>query len=184
MESITTAYQHLCEIRFSHQHLTGSLASLPAQEWLRFFPDDATSGKLRNKHLVIRPSLTGLRIAARIKADKEPLAELNGTRLRIGFALGPAVAGFTKLDAHFLVSGQEGRYTFGNSVSRLGGGTYPDISKENKIVADPTEQQRVFGYLEIDILKSADPYDLLDAAGKIKYQKGSPNSKFTLLFQK
>ncbi len=184
MESIVTAYQHLCEVRFRHQHLTGSTAALPVPEWLVFYPDEETNVRLHRKHLVIRPSATGFNIAARVKANKEPFAELNGTRLKIGFSLGPAVARHTKLAAHFLLGGKEGRYVFGNSVSRLAGSTFPDISKDDKIPADPTEPVRVFGYIEIDILKSTSPYDLLDATGKIKYAKGAPDSKFQLLFEK
>jgi hypothetical protein len=184
MEVLTTTYQHLCEVQFTHQHLTGPVTGLPAGEWMVFYPDAPTQEKLRDKHLVIRPSTQGLRIATLVKADKEPFAALNGTRLRMGFSLLPIVAGHTKLNAHFLVSGVEGRYAFGNSIARLNGSTFPSISKENKITADPAEQHRVFGYLEIDILKGADPYDLLDNAGKIKYTKGNPDSKFILEFEK
>ncbi|WP_119079972.1 hypothetical protein [Chitinophaga alhagiae] len=183
MESIAITYQPLCEVRFSHQYLTGSLAGLPVQEWITFYPDEDTTGKLRNKRLLIRPYPSGLRIAAEVKAPAEPLGALNGTRLRIGFSLNPNVAAHTKLDAHFTVGGAEGRYAFGNSIARLNGGTFPDISTNNKIAADPTEQNRVFGYLEIDILKGADPYDLLNNAGLIKYQKGGPAAKFDLLFE-
>lgn len=184
MENIITTYQHLCELRFSHQHLSGPTAGLPVNEWMLFYPDEATSVKLRDKHLLIRPSPTGLSIAALVKAAGEPFGALNGTRLRIGFLLSANVAGHTKLDAHFIVGGSEGRYTFGNSVARLNGSTFPDISTPGKIPADPSEQQRLFGYIEIDILKGTDPYDLLDNAGKIRYQKGSSNSKFQLLFEK
>lgn len=184
MESIAVTYQHICEVRFSHQHLSGAIAGLPVADWLQFYPDAATQEKLRDKHLVIRPAAQGLRIAARVKADKEPLAALNGTRLRMGFSLLPVVAGHTKLPAHFLIAGREGRYAFGNSIARLNGSVFPSISKESQITADPTDQQRVFGFIEIDILKGADPYDLLDNTGKIKYSKGNPASKFQLLFEK
>lgn len=183
MESISVAYQHICEIHFSHQYITATKPGLPVQEWLLFFTEADTVAQLNDKKLVIRPFDNGLRVAAVIKADKDPICDLRGTNIRIGFTFTPNVAAHTKLDAHFLLGNKEGRYVFGNGIAKLNGSVYPDISKQTAVVAAPTDSERLFGYMEINIIRGPGSYDLLDPAGKIKYQKGTPNSKFQLTFE-
>lgn len=183
MENISVAYQHVCEIALSHQYVTAAQPSMPVAEWMQWYPDDDTLRQLDDKKLVVRPFNGGLRLATAVKADKDPVCDLSYTNIRIGFTFIPVVAAHTKLDAHFLVGTKEGRYVFGNAVAKANGSTYPDISKQTVTVAAPTDNERLFGYIEINIIRGPGNYDLLDPGGKLKYQKGAPNSKFTLLFE-
>jgi hypothetical protein len=177
MESISVAYQHVCEVHISHKYLSGpNKPVVPVPDWLLFYVDDKTSKLLKDKKLVIRPFDDGFRIATIIKADKVPLVDLSDTKIRIGFTFIPSVAAHTKLDAHF-------RYVFGNTVAKLNGSVYPDISKQTTEVVDPTESERLFGYMDINIIRGPGSYDLLDNTGKLKYQKATPDSKFFLTFE-
>ncbi|NML40161.1 hypothetical protein HHL17_23380 [Chitinophaga sp. G-6-1-13] len=183
MENITVAYQHVCEIALSHQYVTATQPALPATEWIQWYPDIATLQLLDDKKLTVRAFNGGLRLITAIKADKDPICDLSNTNIRIGFTFIPAVAAHTKLDAHFLVGNQEGRYVFGNAIAKANGSTYPDISQQTVTVAAPTDSERLFGYIEINIIRGPGNYDLLDTGGKLKYQKGTANSKFSLIFQ-
>ncbi len=96
MEQVTRKYEIVCDIQLSHEFFSPK-RSLQLAAWCKVKPDDSSLEIMKNHQLVLRPYQTGVRLLARVVADKSPMIDLTIKRLAFDFELSSHILDKTDL---------------------------------------------------------------------------------------